>query len=90
MNGRASVDQPNSLSFDLTQTVRALTPHELRDPNQQKWLAIQLAVVPPEQRAGSLTGKAGDRVRNLTWRPETAVACPKPRRHPTSDAAFEQ
>jgi hypothetical protein len=44
MNGRASVEQPSSLSFDSTQTVRALTPRELQDPNQQKWFAIQLVV----------------------------------------------
>lgn len=30
--------------IDSTQTVRALTARELRDPNQQKWFAVQLAV----------------------------------------------
>jgi hypothetical protein len=39
-----SMEQPGALPFDSTQTIRAVTVRELRDPNQQKWFAVQLAV----------------------------------------------
>ena len=39
-----SIEQSGALSFDSTQTIRAITVRELRDPNQQKWFAVQLAV----------------------------------------------
>jgi hypothetical protein len=44
MRGHSSVEQPGALPFDSTQTNRAVTVHELRDPKQQKWFAVQLAV----------------------------------------------
>ena len=44
MSGDPNVEQPNVPAFDSTQTVRAVTVRELRDPNQQKWFAVQLAV----------------------------------------------
>jgi hypothetical protein len=44
MSGHSIVERPGALSFDSTQTIRAVTVRELRDPNQQKWFAVQLAV----------------------------------------------
>jgi hypothetical protein len=44
MSGQSNVEQPDALSFDSTQTMRAVTVRELRDPNQQKWFVVQLAV----------------------------------------------
>lgn len=44
MSGHSIVDQPGALPFDSTQTVRTVTVLELRDPSQQKWFAVQLAV----------------------------------------------
>lgn len=44
MGGNSNVEQPSALPFDSTQTIRAITARELRDPNQQKWFAVQLAV----------------------------------------------
>src|SRR5688500_1876514 len=44
MGGNSNVEQSRALPFDSTQTIRAVTPRELRDPNQQKWFAVQLAV----------------------------------------------
>jgi hypothetical protein len=44
MSGHSKVEQPAAVAFDSTQTVRAVTVRELRDPNQQKWFAVQLAV----------------------------------------------
>ena len=44
MGGNSNVEQPSALAFDSTQTIRAVTLRELRDPNQQKWFAVQLAV----------------------------------------------
>ena len=44
MGGNSNVEQSRALPFDSTQTIRAVTARELRDPNQQKWFAVQLAV----------------------------------------------
>jgi hypothetical protein len=44
MGGNSNVEQSRALPFDSTQTIRAVTVRELRDPNQQKWFAVQLAV----------------------------------------------
>lgn len=44
MSGDSNVERPGALAFDSTQTVRASPARELRDPNQQKWFAVQLAV----------------------------------------------
>ena len=44
MGGNSNVGQSSALPFDSTQTIRAVTVRELRDPNQQKWFAVQLAV----------------------------------------------
>jgi hypothetical protein len=44
MGGNSSVEQSSAVPFDSTQTIRAVTVRELRDPNQQKWFAVQLAV----------------------------------------------
>lgn len=38
------VERPESLAFDSTQTLRAMSLSEIRDPNQQKWFVVQLAV----------------------------------------------
>jgi hypothetical protein len=44
MSEYSFVERPESLAFDSTQTLRALSPSEMRDPNQQKWFVVQLAV----------------------------------------------
>ena len=44
MSEHSWVERRASVSFDSTQTVRAISPSEIRDPNQQKWFAVQLAV----------------------------------------------
>lgn len=44
MNEHSFVEQPGALAFDSTQTLRAISPSESRDPNQQKWFVVQLAV----------------------------------------------
>lgn len=44
MSEHSFVERPGSLAFDSTQTLRALSPSEIRDPNQQKWFVVQLAV----------------------------------------------
>lgn len=44
MGGNSNVEQPSALPFDSTQTIRAVTARELRDPTVQKWFAVQLAV----------------------------------------------
>jgi hypothetical protein len=44
MGGNSNVEQSRALPFDSTQTIRAVTMRELRDANQQKWFAVQLAI----------------------------------------------
>jgi hypothetical protein len=44
MKEQSMVERPQTLAFDSTQTLRAVTVRELRDPSQQKWFAVQLVV----------------------------------------------
>lgn len=44
MSNHSIAEQPGALPLDSTQTIRAVTVSELRDSNQQKWFAVQLAV----------------------------------------------